>query len=61
MRGPLDHVLGEDKAPRQLMLLTTAEETGTVTGSIELGTSWERLLCDVVEDVGRRARIEPDA
>ncbi|MCW3009760.1 MAG: hypothetical protein JWO90_164 [Solirubrobacterales bacterium] len=59
MHGPLDHVLGDP--PQQLMLLTTDRHTGTVTGAVALGDTWDRLLCDLLLDVGRQAREEPGA
>ncbi len=58
MHGPLDHVLDARSRP-ELTLLTTDADTGTISGAVALGPEWNALLCELVLDVGRRARSGP--
>ena len=40
----------------ELVLLTTDRASGAVACAVSLGNEWERLLCDMVLDAGRRAQ-----
>ncbi len=58
MHGPLDFILGTETHREELVVMTTDRDTGTVTGAISLGESWDALLCELVVDAGRRAQME---